>query len=109
MQVISHVQKIPNNTCYNLENFHNHGSIIGSPCYISFNKYNILEKVTSMLYMLMKWAVLIPVMYELVYLGSFAKSFVCHFYTTILVVWSSLDHSKENLEISTSFWSLTTS
>jgi hypothetical protein len=53
--------------------------------------------------MLMKWAVLIPVMYELVYLGSFAKSFVCHFYTTILVVWSSLDHSKENLEISTSF------
>jgi hypothetical protein len=62
MQVINHVQKNPNNTCYNLENSHNHGSIIGSPCYISFNKYNILEKVTSMLYMLMKWPLLIPVM-----------------------------------------------
>jgi hypothetical protein len=27
---------------------------------------------------------------------SFAKKFVCRFYMTILVVWSSLDHSKEN-------------
>jgi len=62
MQVINHVQNNPNNTCYNLKNSRNHASIIGSPCYISFNKYNILEKVTNMLYMLMKWPLLIPLM-----------------------------------------------
>jgi hypothetical protein len=44
MQIISHVQNNPNNTFYNLNFFHNHGSIIGSPCYISFNKYSILGK-----------------------------------------------------------------
>ncbi len=26
----------------------------------------------------------------------FAKSFVCHFYITISIVWSSLDYSKDN-------------
>jgi hypothetical protein len=62
MQVINHVQTNPNNTCNNLENSHNQGSIIGSPCYISCNKYKILEKVTSMLYILMKWPLLIQVM-----------------------------------------------
>ncbi len=45
----------------------------------------------------------------LVYMGFFAKSFICRFYTTISVIWLSLDHSKDNLKITTSFSSLTTS
>jgi hypothetical protein len=35
--------------------------------------------------------------------------FICCFYTTISVVWSSLDHSNDNSKIITSFSSLTTS
>jgi hypothetical protein len=43
-------------------------------------------------------------MEELVYNWEFfAKSFVCHFYMTILVMWSSLDHFINNSKITTSF------
>jgi len=32
---------------------------------------------------------------EPVYMGFFTKKIVCHFHSTIPVVWSSLDHSKD--------------
>jgi hypothetical protein len=51
---------------------------------------------------------IISVMQELVYVGFFAKSLVCCFYKTILVISSSLHHYKDNSKISTSFSSLIT-
>jgi hypothetical protein len=42
-------------------------------------------------------------------MGFFAKKKVSYVASTILVVWSSLDHSKDNSEIPTSFSNLTIS
>ncbi len=36
-------------------------------------------------------------MQELIYTGFFAKSFVCRLYTIVLIVWSSLDNSVQNV------------